>query len=503
METAKKNLLSMLLPAALALVVAGLYWSTMSTLWQRWLEFDESYGHGLLLLAVIIWWFYDQRALLYSLPTSSFWPALLPLSGVCAIWWVAAATDILVVQQLLLPWIWWSAVALLGGRLLAKHTFFAALLFCFAVPIWDHLNDYLIEMTVVVVTNLLTITAMPVLIQGNEIHIPSGIITVADGCSGLRYLIIGTAFCLLSGQLFFRQWSWRLSLLVLGIVLGLLTNWLRVYSLVVIGYLSDMRSGLIADHELYGFVLFGVIFSSIYLLIRWRGDNRAPTALSTSFAAKPFSLAMFAVCTVLLLAAPVSLALILKAPPAAKFIAPPSIQGYATFSEPPASMQPAFFRPIARAEQVEQWLNIDGQAVLLARFFYRQQEEKQDFMPYRWLFARNHWLTLREDHRWLTDGTEVLIQEMASRISERRLWLVAYWMQVADRAVINPYLAKLAELPALSNGRHDAALITVQLPCDIDCTAAQRTLANFLIDHGDELQQQTVGRWQALSVQAD
>ncbi|TCI04427.1 exosortase [Corallincola luteus] len=496
METAKKFPLGLLLPAILAVIVAGLYWSTFGSLWHRWLEFDESYGHGLLLMAVILWWFHDQRVVFGSLPVGPWLPASLPLLLVVAVWWVAAATDILVVQQVLLPWIWWLALALLGGKALAKHSFFAALLFCFAVPIWDHLNDYLIDLTVVVTTNLLSMLAMPILIQSNEIHIPSGIITVADGCSGLRYLIIGIAFSLLSGQLFFRDWRWRIGLLALGLLLGLVTNWLRVYSLVLIGYATEMQSSLLADHELYGFVLFGVIFSLMFFLVRWKGDNSAPTAVDGLPSAAGFSWPGIFVASVILIAAPLSISLLLKAPAKAQFVAPPAISSYPTLSaDGMPAMTPAYFRPIERAQHELQWFAIDEQPVLIERFFYRQQQAKQDFMPYRWLFARQHWLTLSQHHRTLSDGTGVLIREMEPRIGVRKLWLSAYWMSVGERTLTNAYLAKLAELPALFSGRHDAALVAIQLPCEIDCAEAVAALDRLLDSDGVKLQQQNSERW--------
>ncbi|RCU45167.1 EpsI family protein [Corallincola holothuriorum] len=500
METAKKLPLGLLVPGALALLVAALYWSTFGTLLHRWLRFDESYGHGLLLMAVILWWFHDQRVVFRSLPVGPWLPAAFPLLLMLGLWWVAAATDILVVQQVLIAWIWWLSVALFAGKALARYTFFAALLFCFAVPIWDHLNDYLIELTVYVTTELLSLLSMPILIQGNEIHIPSGIITVADGCSGLRYLIIGVAFSFLSGQLFFRDWRWRLALLLLGVALGLITNWLRVYSLVLIGYFSEMQSSLLSDHELYGFVLFGIIFSAMFFLVRWRGDNSAPVAPKGLAPENRYTFGPLVVGAVLLISAPASIGYLLSAPPAAQFSPPEELRHFDNVEETLVpEMTPAYFRDIERAEHHQQLLSIEGQPVRIERFFYWQQEVKQDFMPYRWLYARQHWVTLESQRRQLPDGTEIWVQEVEPRAGRRQVWLVAYWMSVGGKGFTSAYLAKLAELPALLARRYDAALVSVQLPCMIDCERAQQALDQLLAESGARLQQQNSGRWQVIS----
>ncbi|GAA5218544.1 exosortase [Corallincola platygyrae] len=496
METAKKIPWNVIVPPMLVVLVGWLYWSTMGTLWQRWWEFDESYGHGLLLMGVILWWCHDQRVVFRSLPLSPLLIGVVPLLISVGLWWVAAATDILVVQQVLLPWIWWSAVLLVAGPHIAKQCFFPALLFCFAVPIWDHINDYLIDLTVVVTTSLLSLHSMPVLIQGNEIHLPSGIITVADGCSGLRYLIIGMAFSLLSGQLFFKSWRWRLSLLGLGLFLGLFTNWLRVYSLIIIGYVTEMQSGLLEDHELYGFVLFGIIFSIMFFLVRWRGDNSAPKPVEGMPASRTPGLPQTIMGFVIVVVAPLSLAVLIKTPPVAEFRSPVLVSEYPEVIQPPAAMTPAYFRPIERAERVTQWFKVAQQPVLLERFYYWQQQERQDFMPYRWLFARNQWVTLASEQRLLADGTPIIVKEMEPRTGPRQVWLVGYWMTVGGAPQTNPYMAKLAELPALWRQRHDAALVSLQLPCKFDCSEARQALAQVLSSQGEQLQQQLASRWQ-------
>src|SRR5690606_37908570 len=44
-----------------------------------------------------------------------------------------------------------------------------------------------------------------------------------------------------------------------AVLLALLTNWLRIFLLVVIGYQTEMKSSLMEDHEFFGWVLFALV----------------------------------------------------------------------------------------------------------------------------------------------------------------------------------------------------------------------------------------------------
>src|SRR5690625_4993024 len=97
---------------------------------------------------------------------------------------------------------------------------------------------------------------MPSLIEGNSIFIPYGHIIIAYGCSGLLYFVIS----LLLGYLlaYMNRYTERgfLVVLIVAATIGLIANWLRIFILIMIGYGTQMQSPLMADHELFGWILF-------------------------------------------------------------------------------------------------------------------------------------------------------------------------------------------------------------------------------------------------------
>src|SRR5690606_14047274 len=103
------------------------------------------------------------------------------------------------------------------------------------------------------------LSRLTALIDGNNIFLPSGTIFIADGCSGLRYLIISLLIGYIMALMNHYRFMQSIGVLVIAVALGLVANWLRIYLLVLIGYLTDMQSSLMRDHETFGWIIFAMI----------------------------------------------------------------------------------------------------------------------------------------------------------------------------------------------------------------------------------------------------
>src|SRR5690625_6789575 len=91
---------------------------------------------------------------------------------------------------------------------------------------------------------------MPSLIEGNSIFIPYGHIIIAYGCSGLLYFVIS----LLLGYLlaYMNRYTERgfLVVLIVAATIGLFATWLRIFMMIMIGYVTQVQSTLMADREI-------------------------------------------------------------------------------------------------------------------------------------------------------------------------------------------------------------------------------------------------------------
>ena len=112
-------------------------------------------------------------------------------------------------------------------------------------------------LTVHVVRIALRVTGVPSYFSGEYVQIPAGIFQIQGGCSGLHYFIVGLAIAVLLGELRRDDWRVRLQLILVGGALAILSNWVRVYSIILAGHLSHMQSYLVrVSHYSYGWFVF-------------------------------------------------------------------------------------------------------------------------------------------------------------------------------------------------------------------------------------------------------
>jgi exosortase/archaeosortase family protein len=162
---------------------------------------------------------------------------------------------------------------------------FPAAFLIFIFPFWGVLVPLLQNVSIAAVTYMMSFTGVPTYVEAEMITIPAGVFEIADGCSGLRYMIVSLAI----GSLFIflnirdtKRAALFLSLTILG---ALLTNWIRITALILIGEYTNMESSLMEDHNTFGWYLY-VPF--INLLFYW--GNK----LSDSLLPEPDNVKIFA-----------------------------------------------------------------------------------------------------------------------------------------------------------------------------------------------------------------
>jgi len=244
-----------LLPLLLVLALVPAGWPTLTVLFRRWTDWSGPLGHGLVVVAlflVLLW-----RSLPWpARPAAPPLAALLGLGGLSLGWSLAVLARIDLAQQLLLLAL---LVALLAGvhgaAALRRHWPLPALLL-FALPVWAFLDRPLVALATWATGGLVRLLGIPAYIEGPNVLIPSGHFLIADGCSGLRYLLVALLLAAYLGLV--NRYRARQALAVLAVAAGLavIMNWLRITTIIAIGHLTEMQSPLVADHEWLGWALF-------------------------------------------------------------------------------------------------------------------------------------------------------------------------------------------------------------------------------------------------------
>jgi exosortase A len=255
---------------ALALV-ALLYWPTsleIADLWQDTVR--RRYTHGWLVLAITVWLIWRDRAQLRSIALTP------PTGGWCVVaigsvgWLIGLNAGLLAMTTLAMPLLVLAAIWAAAGQAVARRVAFAVLYLYFALPVWELFNPLLQSMTAFVNVWLTRLAGIPVTVEGNVIDIPEGSFEIAGGCSGLHFFIVAMAIAALQGELDRDHWCSRWFLIGVAAALALLTNWLRVFIIIVAGHLTDMQHFLVkVDHYYFGWFVF-VFALGLYLYLSSR-----------------------------------------------------------------------------------------------------------------------------------------------------------------------------------------------------------------------------------------
>jgi exosortase A len=224
------------------------------TLWRHGFD-DGTYSHAFLIPFISLYLYYELaqsgklqfREKLSTIPTT-----LLILS--CYLLFVTSNAQISIG--------YWSAllaVFITSVTMLYRFNWsivFPAAFLVFIFPFWGVLVPILQSISVAAVTYMMSFTGIPTYVEAEMITIPAGVFEIADGCSGLRYMIVSLAIGSLFIFLNIRDTKRAVLFFSMTIFGALLTNWIRITALILIGDYTNMESSLMEDHNTFGWYLY-------------------------------------------------------------------------------------------------------------------------------------------------------------------------------------------------------------------------------------------------------
>lgn len=439
-----------LAPVILVLLSAFLYFETTKALYLRWIKWDESLSHGLIIIGLFLYFLFLSS----PLDTNTDKPiirflCLAALSLSSLIWYLANIINLYIVEQLaLLAIVICLLTAVFGLRMLGQH--FKLLLFpIFAIPVWDQLTDPLVNLSGLVVGKLVRLIEIPAVIDSNSIFIPYGEIVIADGCSGLRYFTISLAIAYIISYL--NDYSFKkLSIaLFIAALIGLMANWLRIFILLLIGYNTHMESSLMSDHEYFGWALFAMIlFPAIYFA---PVVKREPKAITHSLTKPKFAAAIPLLClgpvlNILWAATPTITDISNKIPHA--------------LTPVPKSKMPIKVE-LPNDDKAENAVTPNEVFIQINHFQRKSQTDK--LVPYI-PRAYDHvaWSLVKQQKA--SDGRDFQIQIFRNKHSGI-IVAQAQWFDVAGMMSSSYAVAKLLQIPAIISGKNYFSVNTLQSIC--------------------------------------
>ena len=218
---------------AAAAAFALMYWETFARLVQRW-STDENYGHGFLVPAVSLYLAYQALTENGPLPRAEggwLLGGTLLLVGV-PLRYVTVLLSSTVAECFSMLLVLAGGVCLLTGREGWRRLWVPVVFLVFMVPWPSAVYSRAAFPLQLFVSNVAAVSlelgGIPVLHEGNLIHLPGQTMHVAEACSGLRQLTAFLAICTCAALILPRPRWYKAVLLASAVPIAVLINVVRV-----------------------------------------------------------------------------------------------------------------------------------------------------------------------------------------------------------------------------------------------------------------------------------
>lgn len=266
--------------AALAILIVFLYHEIVARMFRNWWE-DPNFSHGFLIplfSGFLIWRQWKQLA---QIPVSPSWTGIIVVAGSLNI----LVVGVLGVEMFLSR----SSLVFLAAGLVILFlgwNHFKAILFPWAflflmipipVIIFNQAAFPLQLLASQFASGLLELLGVPVLREGNVIHLPAMPLEVAEACSGIRSLMSLVALAVIYGYLLEPKISRRMVLAGAAVPIAVVANGLRVVGTGLLVYWWDPEKALGFFHTFSGWLIFIVSLAMLFglhgavrFISRWR-----------------------------------------------------------------------------------------------------------------------------------------------------------------------------------------------------------------------------------------
>jgi exosortase A len=214
-------------------------------------------------------------------PRPNYWGLPL-LGGLAFVWLLGNLGEVRLVQEVAVVAMLVAVIWTLLGTGVVRALAFPLLFLFFAVPFGTSLIRPLQDFTAWFVIHALTASKVPAVLENHTISVPSGVWTVAEACSGIRFLlsstVLGTVFAFLAYQSRRR----RTLFVCASVLVPIIGNGLRAYGTVLLAYITNNKLAAGVDHIVYGVFFFVLLqFTLMAVGLRWRQrpepvNSRAP-----------------------------------------------------------------------------------------------------------------------------------------------------------------------------------------------------------------------------------
>jgi exosortase A len=234
------------------------FWQGLTTAVDIWI-ISDIFNHCLFVLPGVLYLVYIKRAELDVLDVKPNYLVLILCIGCLGLYAIGLAGDVQLFMHVatftFLPLSIWAFI----GNRVAYKILFPLVFILFCIPIGEELIPALQEVTADLSMIMLNWSGIPVYRSGLYIEIPQGQFLVAEACSGISFFIASIVIGSLYAYLNMKSVKRRIIFMSISIIFPIVANAIRVFGIIMTGYLSDMEYAVGADHLIYGWVFFSLV----------------------------------------------------------------------------------------------------------------------------------------------------------------------------------------------------------------------------------------------------
>jgi exosortase A len=471
--------------ATTVLAILAIYRDTAKSIAAIWSS-SETFAHGYLIVPMTLILVWMKRREVAALAPRPDILGFLLLAAAGFAWLAAEAAQVQVLMQYAVVAMVPAAVLAVAGRRVAWALAFPLAFLLLAVPFGEAFLPRLMEWTADFTVAALRTTGIPVYREGTFFAIPSGHWSVAEACSGLRYLIASVTIGAIYAYLTYRSWWKRALFLALSAAVPIGANFLRAYMIVMIGHLSSMKLAAGVDHVIYGWLFFGVVIGLLFWLGSfWRDPAVSAPRLHAFLQGAPATTAAMTAAAVAAAALaslwPLCVPYLGRADDTPiRLAAPAGASGWSLEPQPAMQWRPHYRGAAASTLAV---YRKGDRSVAVYLGYYRNQRQGEELVGSQNLIAGagdSPWARIGESlHSEALPSGRVELRQTRLRSASDRL-LVWDWYRIAGRDLSNPFMAKaLVARDKLLRRGDDCAAIALAAPYDTRPETAVETLRAF------------------------
>ncbi len=248
---------------AVAVFAPILYW-----MFQHWGQ-SQDHSHGYLIAPLSAYFIWERRKRIARTPIEPSWYGVIPLAlGALALTIGRLGVELMSMRVAFVLTLIGLQVLLLGIPISRVIAFPLCFLFLM-VPLPQSLVNVIAFPLQLIAADLavsvLHLFGMPVLREGNILHLPTLPLFVKDACSGLRSLMALGTLGVLFAYFFRKSWPERILLVASTIPIAIVVNAFRVALTAVLTYAWGPQMAEGAIHQTEGFFTFGMAFALLML----------------------------------------------------------------------------------------------------------------------------------------------------------------------------------------------------------------------------------------------